>query len=154
MTNNLTDTQKTDAYASKMDFSENVMNTCVNRITKEEILKNGTSMNWQFIINVRKHVEKNIGNQQFNVDMLCSLMGMSRTSFYNKLKSLTDQAPADYIRLIRLEYAIRLLREGEHNITEISEMTGFNDARYFRQVFKKYFKISPSQYSKKIREHR
>ncbi|GAE16106.1 HTH-type transcriptional activator Btr [Bacteroides pyogenes] len=111
-------------------------------------------MDWNFISTVKRHVENNIDNQSFNVETLCSLMGMSRTSFYNKLKSLTDQAPADYIRLIRLEYAIRLLKEGEHNITEISEMTGFNDARYFRQVFKKHFNVSPSQYGKKIREHR
>ena len=41
----------------------------------------------------------------------CSLMGMSRTSFYNKLRALTDQAPGDYIRLIRLKRAVQLLKE-------------------------------------------
>ena len=35
---------------------------------------------------------------------------MSRTSFYNKIKALTDQAPADYIRLIRLKRAAQLLK--------------------------------------------
>lgn len=73
---------------------------------------------------------------------------MSRSSFYNKLKALTDQAPADYIRLIRLKRAAQLLSEGQYNISEISDMTGFNDVKYFREVFKKYYKISPSGYSK------
>lgn len=27
-------------------------------------------------------------------------------------------------------------------------MTGFNDVKYFREVFKKYYKVSPSQYAK------
>ena len=75
-------------------------------------------------------------------------MGMSRTSFYNKIKALTDQAPADYIRLIKLKYAAQLLEEQRYSITEIAEKTGFNDAKYFREVFKKHFNVSPSQYAK------
>lgn len=124
-------------------------NLCENGAAMEESAPNGVDADPNFTAIVNKHIEKNIDNQSFNVDTLCGLMGMSRTSFYNKLKSVTDQAPADYIRLNRLEYAIRLLKEGRHNITEISEMTGFNDARYFRQVFKRHFKVSPSQYCKK-----
>ena len=81
-------------------------------------------------------------NPSFNVDVLCNLLNMSRTSFYNKIKALTDQAPADYIRLIRLKHAAQLLKEQKHTITEISELTGFSDAKYFREVFKKHFNMS------------
>lgn len=95
-----------------------------------------------------RYVEDNLEKSDFNVDSLCALMNMSRTSFYNKLKALTDQAPADYIRIIRLKRAAKLLREKQHNITEIAELTGFNDVKYFREVFKKYYKVSPSQYAK------
>ena len=35
------------------------------------------------------------------MESLCASQNMSRSSFYNKLKALTDQAPADDIRLIR-----------------------------------------------------
>ena len=31
-------------------------------------------------------------------------------------------------------------------------MTGFSDAKYFREVFKKHFKVSPSQYAKQGKE--
>ena len=100
----------------------------------------------KFIATTRKHVEENINNPALNVDMICALLNMSRT--YNKLKALTDQAPADYIRLIRLKRAAQLLKEQRYSITEVAEMTGFNDAKYFREVFKKHFKVSPSQYGK------
>ena len=66
----------------------------------------------------------------------------------HKLRALTDQAPGDYIRLIRLKRAVQLLKEDTHSITEIAEMTGFSDAKYFREVFKKHFNVSPSQYGK------
>ena len=115
-------------------------------------LKCSDDIDWQFIATVKKSVEENMDNQAFNVDVLCTLLNMSRTSFYNKIKALTDQAPADYVRLIRLKRAAQLLREGKHSITEIAEMTGFNDAKYFREVFKKHFNVSPSKYARKEEE--
>ena len=114
----------------------------------EDCINCSQDIDWKFIANVKKNVEDNIDNPALTVDVLCSLMGMSRTSFYNKLRALTDQAPGDYIRLIRLKRAVQLLKEDTHSITEIAEMTGFSDAKYFREVFKKHFNVSPSQYGK------
>ena len=113
-----------------------------------ECLNCSNDLDWKFIATVKQQVEQHMDDPNFNVDMLCNLMNMSRTSFYNKIKVLTDQAPADYIRIIKLKRAIQLLKEQKYSITEISEMTGFNDAKYFREVFKKYFKVSPTQYIK------
>ena len=111
-----------------------------------------TDLDWKFISSVKKHVEENMDNGALNVEMLCSLLNMSRTSFYNKIKALTDQAPADYIRLIRLKRAAQLLKEQKYSITEVAEMTGFSDAKYFREVFKKHFSVIPSQYAKQKEE--
>lgn len=102
----------------------------------------------KFMSMVKECIENNMDNSSFTVDVLCGELNMSRTSFYNKLKALTDQAPADFIRVIRLKRAAQLLKEGQYNITEIADMTGFSDAKYFREVFKKHFKMSPSKYSK------
>ena len=90
-----------------------------------------------------------MGNSDFNVDMLSSQHHMSRTSFFNKLKALTGSAPADYIRMIRLQHAAQLLKQGEHTVTEIADMVGFSDAKYFREVFKKYYNVSPSKFNTK-----
>lgn len=106
------------------------------------------TLDQQFLEAVKETITENLDNSGFNVESLCASQNMSRSGFYNKLKALTDQAPADYIRLIRLKRAAQLLSEGQYNISEISDMTGFNDVKYFREVFKKYYKISPSGYSK------
>ena len=63
-----------------------------------------------------------------------------------------SKALADYIRLIRLKRAAQLLKEQKYSITEVAEMTGFSDAKYFREVFKKHFSVSPSQYAKQKEE--
>ncbi|MBE6287673.1 MAG: response regulator [Mediterranea massiliensis] len=107
------------------------------------------NLDWKFITTLKQEVEKHMDDPDFNIDKLCVLLAMSRTSFYNKLRALTGQSPADYIRIIRLKHAAQLLKEQKYSITEIAEMTGFNDAKYFREVFKKHFKVSPSQYLKR-----
>lgn len=110
---------------------------------------NGTnSLDWKFISNVKKIVDENINNPEFSVNMLCESSGMSRTSFYCKLKALTGQSPTEFIRVMRLKRATELLKEGEYAINEISDMVGFSETKYFREVFKKYYKMSPSRYAK------
>lgn len=111
-----------------------------------------TDIDWQFIARVKQKIEDNMCNQDLTVEYLCSLLNMSRTSVYNKIKALTDQAPGDFIRLIRLNRAVQLLKEGEHSVTEIAEMTGFNDAKYFREVFRKHYNTSPTKYVNQEKE--
>ena len=117
----------------KQDFPANCTNT----------------LDWKFIASVKECIENNMGNPDFNVDMLSSQHHMSRTSFFNKLKALTGYAPADYIRMIRLQHAAQLLTQSKYTITEIADMVGFSDVKYFREVFKKYYNTSPSRYNKK-----
>ena len=39
-----------------------------------------------------------------------------------------------------------IAKAGEYTIAEITDMVGFSDAKYFREVFKKYYGVSPSKY--------
>ena len=104
------------------------------------------TLDWKFIASVKECIDKNMSDPDFNVEMLSSRHHMSRTSFFNKLKVLTGYAPADYIRMIRLQHAAQLLKQGEYTIAEITDRVGFSDAKYFREVFKKYYGVSPSKY--------
>lgn len=110
------------------------------------------TLDWKFIASVKECIEKNMGDPGFNVEMLSSHHHMSRTSFFNKLKALTGYAPADYIRMIRLQHAAQLLKQGEHTVTEVSDIVGFSDVKYFREVFKKYYDVSPSKYAESGKE--
>ena len=59
--------------------------------------------------------------------------------------ALTGVSANEYIRKVKLQRAMPLLKTGEHNITEVSMMTGFNNAGYFRRCFKKEYGITPSE---------
>lgn len=112
------------------------------------IPKCNNSLDWQFMSKVRKSVEDNISNTEFKVDMFSQVNNMSRTSFFCKLKALTELTPSGYLKTFRLRRAMKLLKEGEHSIIEIAEMCGFSSDKYFREVFKKYLKMSPTQFAK------
>lgn len=99
-----------------------------------------------FMKNVNAIIAKEMGNCNFNVDMLCTEVCMSRTSLYNKVKSLTGYAPADFIRFRRLEHSKMLLLSSQLTVTEIADKCGFNDPKYFREVFRKNYGASPSQF--------
>ena len=70
---------------------------------------------------------------------------MSRTMFYLKLKAYTGKSPQDFIKVIRMERAAALLRSGK-SVSEVADLTGFDNPKYFSTVFKKYFGVSPSKY--------
>ena len=122
-------------YNSIEDKEQNLPVNCTN------------TLDWKFIASVKECIEKNMENSDFNVDMLSSQHHMSRTSFFNKLKALTGYAPADYIRMIRLQHAVQLLKQDKYTIAEIADMVGFSDAKYFREVFKRYYNVSPSKFN-------
>ena len=99
----------------------------------------------EFIARVTKLVVDNLSNPDFNIDRLCRELAMSRTLFYLKLKTYTGKSPQDFIRIIRLERAAALLRNGS-SVMDAAILTGFENPKYFSTVFKKYFGTSPSKF--------
>lgn len=99
---------------------------------------------------LRECVEKNLETDRYTIIKLCSDMGMSRTSFYNKMKQDTDLAPEDYVFLFKMEKSKVLLASGQYKVCEVAEMVGFCNAKYFGKRFKKLYKVSPSEYMRSI----
>ncbi|MCQ2146590.1 MAG: ATP-binding protein [Bacteroidales bacterium] len=83
---------------------------------------------------------------ELNIDDIASQLGMSRTKFYAKIKSLTGQTPNDFFNVYKVNRAAELIKEGKLKISVISEMVGFSSASHFAKVFKKRFGVLPSQY--------
>ena len=93
-------------------------------------------------------VVSNMSNTDFSIDILCREMAMSRTLLYGRLKSLTGKAPQEFIRILCLERAADLLRQGM-SVTDVADATGFINAKYFSTIFKKYFGVQPSKFIEK-----
>jgi signal transduction histidine kinase/ligand-binding sensor domain-containing protein/DNA-binding NarL/FixJ family response regulator len=109
----------------------------------EPVLEN--SLNDQFLKKMLDIVRENLANPQFSRDDFASAMQVSGSLLYKKVKALTDQSPVDFIKSVRMSYALELLQSKKHTVTEVSELCGYASAGYFSTVFRKYFGKSPSE---------
>ncbi len=100
-----------------------------------------------FLKEVIACIEKNIDNSGYTIDSLSTDVVMSRMSLYRKMKSLTGQTPADFIRTVRLKTAAKLLKEEKCTVSEACYRTGFASPQNFAKHFKEMFGVLPSQYS-------
>lgn len=100
-----------------------------------------------FLKEVIACIEKNIDNSEYTIDSLSTDIVMSRMSLYRKMKSLTGQTPADFIRTVRLKTAAKLLKEKKCTVSEACYRTGFASPQNFSKHFKEMFGVLPSQYS-------
>ena len=100
----------------------------------------------EFMLKLNKLINENLSDNNLDVKFLVDRLGMSRSSLYSKVKSLTDMGVNDYINKFRIEHAAKLLVQTDLSIMEISEMLGFNNQSYFSTAFKQAIGVSPSRY--------
>ena len=78
---------------------------------------------------------------------------MSTSWFIRNFKQYTGITPMQYILSIRIYNAEILLQNEHYNITEISNIIGYDNPLYFSRIFKKTKGISPSEYRKNIAQN-
>lgn len=65
-------------------------------------------------------------------------------------KYFDDLSFGDYIRKLRIDRAVQLLRDTDHSLSEIAYLTGFSDQSHFTRIFKKVVGQNPSVYRKNL----
>lgn len=106
--------------------------------------------NLAFLNEVKLYIMENMDKEDLTVDDIASRMCMSRTTFYNKWKLLTGEAPKYLISRIRMEKARELLESGKFAVTMVAEMVGMRNLKNFRGRYKEYFGKTPKEFMKKV----
>lgn len=97
----------------------------------------------EFIGSLIKFAEDNY-RENLSIEQIADRFNMSRTVFYNKVKTLTGKGPLDVIRQVKFRIAADLLRNG-HNVSEAAMEIGYSDVKYFSKLFKSFFGHTPSK---------
>ncbi|MFT3738301.1 MAG: two-component regulator propeller domain-containing protein [Breznakibacter sp.] len=100
----------------------------------------------KFLEKINTILDEHLIDQELNVNKLCSLLNVSSSNLYRKIKELTDLSPNEFIRTIRLKKASELLKVKDYNVSEVAYLVGFADPLYFSRCFKKQFGVSPRDY--------
>lgn len=152
-----------DAYITKPFDPELLVKTAANLIEKHDMMKqryaqatSATKPPLPEIITEERDkklldaidlwLSDHIHDSTLTVDNLVKAMGYNRTMFFGKMKDLTGQTPADYIKSMRMNRAAKLLKEANTTIAEVAYQVGISEPHYFSKVFKKTFGVSPKEY--------
>ena len=104
----------------------------------------------QFMKRVMDIVNKNISNSEFNIGQMVDEVGLSRTQLHRKLKELTGFSAARFMQNIRMQQAMKLLKEKRVNVSQIAYSVGFSSQTHFSTTFKQYYGVSPTEYIRQL----
>ena len=104
----------------------------------------------EFLDKAVQILENNLINPDFDVYMWSKELGIGRTRLFDRVKQVTGMTPNDYILSVKINKAMKLLREREDlTISEIAYQFGFSNPAYFTKCFKRQVGVPPQQYRRK-----
>lgn len=116
---------------------------------KDKVLSTVNEADKLFMDKLTKILEENISNDALNVDDVAAMMGISRSVYFKKLKSLTGLGPNDFLKGLRMQRAAELIDKGLYCNFDIATIVGIGDAHYFSKCFKQYFGVTPTAWKKR-----
>ena len=152
-----------DDYITKPFDTKLLLTRCNNIIRNRQLIKEKfakkqdcqisliatNALDKKFLDDIVRIIDNNLDNVDFDIPLLCQELGMSRSSFQRKFKSLTNMTPNDFIIQHKLKIAANILVQDPNlQIGEIADKLGFGSSKYFSRLFKEFFNYSPLEYRK------
>lgn len=112
-------------------------------------MPDSNSIENDFLKRLTEIIQVNISDEMFGVSELAGEIGMSRSNLLRKVKKLTHLSVSQFIRQVRLEYAMGVLRQTSLTVSEISYKVGFSSTSYFIKCFGDYYGYPPGEVGKR-----
>lgn len=98
---------------------------------------------------VVEYIHENMTNSNITAREISYSVGVSHSNLYRKIKNITGQSLNEFVRYVRLQKAEKLLSTGKFSVSEVMFQVGFTNHSYFSKCFKKLYKLSPKEYTKR-----
>jgi signal transduction histidine kinase/DNA-binding response OmpR family regulator/ligand-binding sensor domain-containing protein len=123
----------------------------IHRLLENKAVKKELTPDESFLSDVIEVIKNNVTEQDFSIDRLADIMGLSRSNLFRKLKGLVKMSPSDLIIKIKLNRAEQLMQERKNiRISEIAYESGFQDPKYFSTLFRKHYGKTPTEFMEEI----
>ncbi|SFT07305.1 response regulator [Paenibacillus sp. BC26] len=109
---------------------------------------NAVSERGSTIRDIAAHIEK-FAHEDLTLQSISDKFHLSREYISRKFKQELNQNVSDFITACRINRAKILLASAHLKITQVAEMSGFQDEKYFSKVFKKLMDCTPSEFRKR-----
>jgi len=94
------------------------------------------------------YIESNY-ERKLTLDEIVGVVNMNVRSFLRRFKKATSNTPLEYIQRVKIEAAKKRLESTTETILEVMYAIGYIDDKAFRNTFRKYAGLSPSDYRSK-----
>ncbi|MCX2836522.1 helix-turn-helix domain-containing protein [Salinimicrobium sp. MT39] len=101
-----------------------------------------------FLDKATEIIVKNVSNERFGVSELAEELHISRSNLLRKIKSATNLSASQFIRKVRLEMAMDMLKDTSLTVSEISYKVGFGSSSYFIKCFREQYGYPPGEAGK------
>jgi CheY-like chemotaxis protein len=108
-----------------------------------------SSIDSRFMDSIYTYILEHLSEPELNMNEFYKEIGLSRSAFYRKLKTLSDLSPVELIRNTRMQFAVKYLKESDLPVSEIAYKVGFSSPSYFTKTFKSHFNQSPTEMREK-----
>lgn len=92
------------------------------------------------------YIKENYANHDLRLDMVASAVYTSRYHFSRKFRRQTGRRFMDYVAMLRMTEARRLLIQTDLTVTSIAQRVGYGDLASFDRSFKRIFSTRPTEY--------
>ncbi len=148
-------------FLVKKHFGEDIAQHCAKNLL---IDPNRINQNqYASFIPARQHQDSKIHDLQNWLDIhaleaipiakLADKICLSERQLKRRFKQATSETPLTYIHGLRIEHAKQCLVKSNKIIEAICRESGYEDISFFRQLFKRFTGLSPTEYRKKFRLH-
>lgn len=100
----------------------------------------------EFVDKAILSMKENLTDENFNLERLADLMGLSSRNFYRRFKKITGQTPSEFLKQYRFESAARMLKNSDRTVQEVMYNVGISNKSYFYREFTKIYGKTPKEY--------
>lgn len=103
------------------------------------------SMESHLVTDIKNYIEEKT-TEVFRISELCKNIGYSKSYLSKIFHEQTGQTLATYAIKAKIKKAKQLIREGNLNFTQISDLLAFDNPQYFSRVFKRVVGMTPTEF--------
>lgn len=116
---------------------------------QNEKLKSNYGEKFALFKMVKQYISDNL-KENINLKDTAAKFNLSPYYFSRTFKKVFGCNFSEYLNLVRIDEAKKLLKDNSLSVKEICYMVGYSDPNYFSKVFKKYEGVTPTEYREKI----
>ncbi|MCX7711797.1 MAG: response regulator [Clostridia bacterium] len=134
---------KIDNLPELKDYLRSLVSNIIDKIHSSNEKKANKLIN-----QILEHIQKNIHESELSLSGVAKEFFISPSHLSRLFKQETQQTFVEYITKMRMEKAVRLLKETDMKVYQVGEMVGIADPHYFSILFKKFTGVSVNDFRK------